>query len=178
MTKPRKALIGILIAGTLVATAVAVWADNARNGRNGGRLNTQEFAWSENPATTASLDWSDIPGLRVTTSCPSNFKSSAAVSLELAEGSAPVEVRVEQDDITVECVDCVGPEGLLNPEAVTFSAAPGGSSYTFVGKSIGEHGTRFDAQWRLTPGAAAGATGMLESGTLHVLWSDTRGLCF
>lgn len=97
------------------------------------------------------------------------------MSLELAEGSVPVDVRVVMDDPLVVCEDCTAPEGLMRPRAVRFE---GTSSFTFVAKqAVGGHGTTFEVQWRVAEGAPPGTAATLESGTLNLIWDELDGLC-
>jgi hypothetical protein len=79
------------------------------------------------------------------------------------------------DDPLTICDHCLGPEGLMRPSVVRFDDA---SSFTFVTRrAIGDHGTRFEVQWRLAEGTLPDSTATLDSGTLNLTWDDLDAPC-
>ncbi len=161
----RRTAVALGILGIIIATTVVVWAEERQ-----GRVDAQTFAWTTEESTTQSTDWQAIPDLSLTTKgCHDNRRASATLSLEIAD--SPVEVRVQVRNPL--CPSCE--PSFLNPDGVTLS--PGSGSFTFVGKAVGDHGTAFTPEWRLTADAAPNASAVLEGGTLQVLWKKVRGLC-
>lgn len=169
-------LIGsVAVVGVLVAVA---WA---AQGQGGGHVDTQSFKRIGGPISKTTSNWTTIPGLVRTTSCPDNDAATAQVSLEFAPGSQAIDLRVVLDDISIECPDCPGPaDGRMNPKAVTFSVtgAEDSRSFTFVDENVpGIHGTRFIVQWRLHRQGGPNAFATLRAATLNVLWDKTEEQC-
>lgn len=162
----------LLLAGVVVGGSALVVA--AAGARGKGSIDERSHAWTDEEVTTTSTEWATIPGLRTRTGCQGNDNASAMVSLELAEQSDPVEVRVIMDALALGCTDCPDGDGQLNPAAVTF-AGEGASSYTFVGETPGKGGSFFLAQWRVPPDEPGAASATLSSGTLDVLWKKQGG---
>ena len=167
----RKVSLVVLVGLLSVATAMVVAAAGAR-GR--GEIDARTHAWTDEDVTTTSAEWTAIPGLRTRTGCQGNDNASATVSLELAERSDPVQVRVVMDALAVHCDDCPDGDGLLNPSTVTFGGE-GASSYTFVGRTPGKGGSFFTVQWRTDPEDQGAPSATVESGTLDVLWKEQGG---
>src|ERR671915_594392 len=125
MTKWLAVTLGTVL---VLAGAVTVFA---ATGRGGGDIDRQTFKWTGTDISTTSSDWQSVTGLKARTGCQGDSSTSASVSLELAEGSSPIEVRVAMDDPLTICGDCPGPEGVMRPAAVRFEDS---SSFTFVAK--------------------------------------------
>lgn len=167
----RKVALVVLVGLLSVATAMVV---AAAGGRGRGEIDARAHAWTDDAVTTTSAEWAAIPGLRTTSGCQGNDNASATVSLELAEQSDPVEVRVIMDALSVACDDCPNGDGMLNPAAVTF-AGGGASSFDFVGQTPGKGGSFFIVQWRVDPDQQGSPSATMESGTLNVLWKEQGG---
>lgn len=168
----RNKVAAVVVAASVVGVAAVAFA---ATGRGGGELDRQTFRWTNESVSTSSTQWANIGRLSSGTGCQEDPSTTATVSLELAEGSSPVDVRVVMDDPLAECVDCTGPEGLMRPRAVRYEAT---STFNFVArKAIGGHGTDFYVQWRLAEGSPPNASATLESGTLNLLWKELEGLC-
>ncbi|MDP9067134.1 MAG: hypothetical protein M3N53_02145 [Actinomycetota bacterium] len=166
----------LIVAGALLLLVIGATAVVARTGRGGGAIDSQTFRWTNTPVSTSSSEWTTIPELSLGTGCQEDASTTATVSLELAEGSSPVDVRVVMDDPLVVCEDCTEPEGVMRPGAVRFH---GTSSFVFVTRrAVGGHGTAFDVQWRLDGTAPAQGSATLESGTLNLLWEGLDGVCY
>ena len=166
----RRMAVVVLVGLMVAATALVVAAAGAR-GR--GDIDARVHAWTDDDALAPSGEWAPIPGLSARTRCQGNDNASATVSLELEERSDPVEVRVVMDALAFGCSDCIDGDGVLNPAQVTF-AGEGASSYTFVGRTPGKGGSRFQVQWKMDADSG-GAAATLESGTLDVLWKKQGG---
>lgn len=167
----RKVALVVLVGLLSVATAMVVAAAGAR-GR--GDIDARAHAWTDDDVTTTSAEWATIPGLKTRSGCQGNDNASATVSLELAEQSDPVQVRVIMDALALACDDCPNGDGVLNPAAVTFGGE-GASSYNFVGRTPGKGGSFFIVQWRVDPDAQGSPSATIESGTLDVLWKKQGG---
>ena len=162
----------LVLAAVLVGTTALVVAAGGARGR--GDVDARVHAWTDDEVTTTSAEWANVPGLRARTRCQGNDSASATVSLDLAEQSDAVQVRVLMDALAVECSDCPNGDGLLNPAAVRF-AGDGASSYTFVGRTPGKGGSIFHVQWRIEPGTPGAPSATLRNGTLDVLWKEQGG---
>lgn len=166
---------GIVIAAAGAIVVVGAAAVIARTAGGGGDIDSQTFRWTNTAVSTSSSDWARIPELHAETGCQEDQATTATVSLELAQGSSPIDVRVVMDDPLVVCEDCTVPEGVMRPRGVRFDTT---SSFTFVARrAVGGHGTDFEVQWRLHEGAPPNASATLESGTLTLIWDDLDGPC-
>lgn len=169
----RRWVVAGVVAAFLVGGTVAVIAGTRRAG--GGPIDRQTFRWSTSDVSTSTTEWSSLKELRTRTGCPGDPSTSATVSLELAEGSAPIETRVLMDDPLSSCIDCIEEGVAMRPGRVRIT---GSSSFTFVAKkAVGGHGTVFDVQWRLASGHAPNASATIDSGTMRLIWDDLDGTC-
>ncbi|MGH2730407.1 MAG: hypothetical protein ACRDJI_07325 [Actinomycetota bacterium] len=165
-----------LVLGIVVAlwAPLAVWA--AQENRV-GRVDRQGFSSSTTPTSTSDTEWTNVDYLDgVPAYCPRKGGATATVSLQLASGSGPVEVRVTMVDAFFS-----GDKGvLMAPGIITFdtgTGTTGSSSYSFTfvtGWIPGEHGSEFVVQWRV-PSATQTATA--EKASLAVTWNDKKGPC-
>jgi hypothetical protein len=154
----RKTVLALAVMALVLSVPFTVIAVTVRNG---SRVDHQRSAVRSKPTSTSSAEWTDIPALRGLDVCAKG-QMSATVSLELT--GAPVDVRVQFDDIPVP----------LKPRFA--HVEPSGTtsfSFTFVGRmrtSEGSDGHLFDVQWR-----SSGGTVTLERGNVNLLFG--RGSC-
>lgn len=156
----------------LVVAGVGVFAATQSGG---GRIDRHTFRSTDTSISTSTTEWTPIRELRTFTGCPGDPSTAATLSLELAEGSAPVEVEIKMKDRRVSCVDCEDQGQAMEPGVIRFRDT---GSFTFVTKKVpGEHGAVFNVQWRIAPGGSSGAQATLDAGTLHLLWDRLDERC-
>ena len=163
----NRRLFGAAVVILVVAIPLVV---RAGQGTQSSTVDTQSFAWMTGEASTTSQEWKRIPELRALVASCARGGATATLSMQLSPDSAPVEVRVVMEDISVVCEgkDCPPPPR-MRPGRVTFE--PSANSFTFArGKVPGTHGSAFKAQWRSPTGARA----TVEKATLALLWNAPR----
>jgi hypothetical protein len=160
----------VIVSVSSAAALVAGVAVEASTERGTQVVNRQSLAWA---STASSSTWADLPGLTAETSCPFRSMASAALSVEIAAASAPVQVRVVRTGITIN----YDPPVVLQPGAVTVTAAGGSpSAATFIfGKRriIDGHGEDYRVQWRSPTRDVA----TIDKATLKIDWAHAGGTC-
>lgn len=164
----RRLLIG-LAAGILAVVPVMVLA---QGGGGRSRAGLQTFVWTSDPATTLSTTWAHIPGLEnMDTFCNRDAGAVATLSLQLASGSGPIEVRIQREAQTI-----TDAKGLMKPGKITIDtgSAEGSSvssSFSFVRQRVLDgHGEVLSAQWRSPDGTEV----TLQKGSLVLVWDPSR----
>lgn len=157
-------------AAALAATVlVGATAALGEGGVATSRLEQQSVTSTSQPQTIATASWTPVAGIgKPALFCPRGA-AAAAASLDLAAGSAPVDVRIAMDDLSAECVgdDCPA-DPRMRPGAVTMAAS---GSFTFVTRRVpGIHGSQLRLEWRSPTAAPA----TLDKATMHVTWRPAR----